>query len=88
VEEVNGLTWGGVRRMIEDFQRGEVDTYVRHIRAGVEALSQDRESLLVFSGWVSSQSPPLSATRTIANKSLVVKQRALQGLSVKLKATT
>jgi len=72
--------------MIEDFQRGEVDTYVRHIKAGVEALSQDAESLLVFSGWVSS--PPLSSTRTTANKSLGVKQRALQGLSAKLKATT
>lgn len=44
--------------MIEDFQRGEVDTYLRHIKAGVEALSQDAESLLVFSGWVSSP-PPL-----------------------------
>ncbi|PWW72895.1 hypothetical protein C7212DRAFT_220448 [Tuber magnatum] len=36
--------------MIEDFQRGEVDTYVRHIKAGVEAVSEDAESLLVFSG--------------------------------------
>ncbi|RPA96582.1 hypothetical protein L873DRAFT_1743633 [Choiromyces venosus 120613-1] len=36
--------------MIEDFQRGEVDTYVRHIKAGIEAASQDPESLLVFSG--------------------------------------
>ena len=74
--------------MIEDFQRGEVDTYLRHIKAGVEALSQDAESLLVFSGWVSSPPPPLPSTRTTANKSLGVKQRALQGLSAKLKATT
>ena len=44
--------------MIEDFQRGEVDTYVRHIKAGVEALSQVAECLLVFSGWVSSPPPP------------------------------
>ncbi|KAG0125447.1 hypothetical protein HOY82DRAFT_571898 [Tuber indicum] len=36
--------------MIEDFQKGEVDTYVRHIKAGVESVSEDAESLLVFSG--------------------------------------
>lgn len=36
--------------MIEDFQRGEVETYVRHIEAGVRIAAKDPASLLVFSG--------------------------------------
>jgi hypothetical protein len=37
--------------LIADFQRGETPTFVQHIKAGVEALAQDRSnSVLVFTG--------------------------------------
>ncbi|KIV81773.1 hypothetical protein PV11_03933 [Exophiala sideris] len=36
--------------LIEPFQRGETDTYIAHIEAGVRQLSKDENALLVFSG--------------------------------------
>lgn len=36
--------------LIADFQKGETPTFKAHAEAGVEALSQDREAVLVFSG--------------------------------------
>jgi hypothetical protein len=39
--------------LIADFQRGETPTFVQHIKAGVEALTQDRPgSVLMISGYV------------------------------------
>ncbi|KAI4193576.1 MAG: hypothetical protein LQ346_003877, partial [Caloplaca aetnensis] len=38
---------------IEPFQRGETPTFIAHIKAGLEVLSQEPSSLLVFSGHVS-----------------------------------
>jgi hypothetical protein len=37
--------------LIADFQRGETDTFIEHIRAGVAALAEDiDDGVLVFSG--------------------------------------
>ncbi|KIW10905.1 hypothetical protein PV08_10204 [Exophiala spinifera] len=36
--------------LIEPFQQGETDTYIAHVEAGVRALAQDPNALLVFSG--------------------------------------
>lgn len=37
--------------LIADFQRGETDTFIEHIKAGVRCLAQDYDnSVLVFSG--------------------------------------
>ncbi|KAF5856942.1 hypothetical protein ETB97_006485 [Aspergillus alliaceus] len=36
--------------LIEPFQKGETPTFTAHIRAGLEALSNDPSALLVFSG--------------------------------------
>jgi hypothetical protein len=37
--------------LIADFQRGETPTFIKHVKAGVEALALDRSgSALVFSG--------------------------------------
>lgn len=40
----------GEHRLIEDFQKGETPTFIEHARAGVGALAEDPEALLVFSG--------------------------------------
>ena len=36
--------------LIEPFQTGETDTYIRHIEAGVGELAKDEAAILVFSG--------------------------------------
>ncbi|KAI5462090.1 hypothetical protein BGZ63DRAFT_355037 [Mariannaea sp. PMI_226] len=54
----HGIWLGGASRgqdetewLIADFQRGETSTFIEHIKAGVKALSLDREeAALVFSG--------------------------------------
>lgn len=54
----HGIWLGGPSRgadesewLIADFQRGETDTFVEHIKAGVRALAAEQEdSVLVFSG--------------------------------------
>jgi hypothetical protein len=38
------------QRAIETFQHGETPTFVEHIEAGLRALSEQPQSLLVFSG--------------------------------------
>lgn len=35
---------------IEPFQRGETPTFMRHVKAGLKALEEQPDSLLVFSG--------------------------------------
>ncbi|KAI4175671.1 MAG: hypothetical protein LQ348_006139, partial [Seirophora lacunosa] len=35
---------------IEPFQRGETPTFIEHIQAGLRILSEEPDSLLVFSG--------------------------------------
>lgn len=41
---------------IEPFQRGEATTFVNHIRAGAQALQDQKNSLLVFSGGATKKS--------------------------------
>ncbi|KAI1608947.1 hypothetical protein EDD37DRAFT_132812 [Exophiala viscosa] len=36
--------------LIEPFQKGETDTYIAHVEAGVKELAKDENALLVFSG--------------------------------------
>lgn len=36
--------------LIADFQKGETPTFKAHAEAGAEALSQDPDAVLVFSG--------------------------------------
>ncbi|KAI4140006.1 MAG: hypothetical protein L6R39_006006 [Caloplaca ligustica] len=36
---------------IEPFQRGETPTFIEHIKAGLKVLSEEPNSLLVFSGY-------------------------------------
>ncbi|RPB13412.1 hypothetical protein P167DRAFT_486492 [Morchella conica CCBAS932] len=40
----------GQRRAINDFQKGETRTFIKHIEAGVSIALQNPETLLVFSG--------------------------------------
>lgn len=35
---------------VESFQRGETPTFIEHIKAGLKTLSEEPNSLLVFSG--------------------------------------
>jgi hypothetical protein len=42
----------GRRRAINDFQKGETRTFIKHIEAGVSIALQNPETLLVFSGYV------------------------------------
>lgn len=42
----------GQRRAINDFQKGETRTFIKHIEAGVSIALQNPETLLVFSGYV------------------------------------
>jgi hypothetical protein len=37
-------------RLIEPFQRGETPTFTAHVQAGLRALAEDPNGLLVFSG--------------------------------------
>ncbi|KAJ5930137.1 hypothetical protein N7466_005630 [Penicillium verhagenii] len=37
-------------RFIESFQKGETPTFIKHVKAGLEALSGDPNALLIFSG--------------------------------------
>lgn len=36
--------------IIEDWKKGETPTYIAHIKAGLQALSEDDRAILVFSG--------------------------------------
>ncbi len=36
--------------VIEPFQRGETSTFIKHVKAGLEVLSGEPGSLLVFAG--------------------------------------
>lgn len=45
-------------RLIEPFQKGETDTFVKHAEAALELLVDSPNALLVFSGWAF-QSPSL-----------------------------
>lgn len=38
-------------RVIEAFQKGETPTFIRHVKAGLQALADDPCGLLVFSGY-------------------------------------
>lgn len=55
------LYWSDIGRVIEPFQRGETSTFMEHIRAGLEGLEDRPTSLLVFSGWLSSNSDAIEA---------------------------
>ncbi|KPM34152.1 hypothetical protein AK830_g12418 [Neonectria ditissima] len=71
----HGIWLGGPSRgsdeaewLIADFQRGETDTFVEHIKAGVERLASDREgSVLVFSGGPTRTETQLSEAQSYAN---------------------
>ncbi|KEY72140.1 hypothetical protein S7711_00151 [Stachybotrys chartarum IBT 7711] len=54
--------------LIADFQRGETDTFIEHIRAGVAALAEDPDgSVLVFSGGPTRPETPLSEAQSYAD---------------------
>ncbi|KAK7425202.1 hypothetical protein QQX98_000117 [Neonectria punicea] len=71
----HGIWLGGPSRgadeaewLIADFQRGETDTFVQHIKAGVECLARDREgSVLMFSGGPTRTETQLSEAQSYAN---------------------
>lgn len=42
--------WDEAEWLIEDYKRGETPTFIEHIKAGVQLLSQDENAVLVFSG--------------------------------------
>ena len=37
-------------RAIEPFQKGEIPTFIAHIKAGLRVLEEQPDSMLVFSG--------------------------------------
>lgn len=37
---------------IESFQKGETPNFIEHVKAGLKALEEEPNSLLVFSGYV------------------------------------
>ena len=43
-------SWLIFSRLIESFQKGETPTFINHAQAGLKALSEDPDSLLIFSG--------------------------------------
>lgn len=45
-------------RLIEPFQKGETPTFIEHVKAGLAALVQRPDSLLVFSGSDFRNHPP------------------------------
>ncbi|KAH7149149.1 hypothetical protein B0J13DRAFT_440624 [Dactylonectria estremocensis] len=71
----HGIWLGGRSRggdeaewLIADFQRGETDTFVEHIKAGVKCLAEDRDSsVLVFSGGPTRNETQLSEAQSYAN---------------------
>ncbi|KAJ4396128.1 hypothetical protein N0V93_000345 [Gnomoniopsis smithogilvyi] len=53
--------------LIEDWKKGESPTYTAHIKAGLQALSEDDRGVLVFSGGPTCPSMRLSEARSYAN---------------------
>ncbi|KAH7011400.1 hypothetical protein EDB80DRAFT_388317 [Ilyonectria destructans] len=54
--------------LIADFQRGETDTFIEHIKAGVKCFADDRAgSVLMFSGGPTRKESPLSEAQSYAN---------------------
>ena len=39
-------------RLIEEFQKGETPTFIKHVRTGLKELAGDPGALLAFSGYV------------------------------------
>jgi folylpolyglutamate synthase len=42
--------WDEAEWLIEGYKQGETPTFIEHIKAGVQTLSQDETAVLVFSG--------------------------------------
>lgn len=42
--------WDEAEWLIEGYKKGETPTFIEHIKAGVQLLSQDENAVLVFSG--------------------------------------
>jgi folylpolyglutamate synthase len=42
--------WDESEWLIEGYKQGETPTFIEHIKAGVQILSQDESAVLVFSG--------------------------------------
>ncbi|OPB43912.1 SSCRP protein [Trichoderma guizhouense] len=54
--------------LIADFQRGETDTFIEHIKAGVRCLAQDYDNaVLAFSGGPTRKETTLSEAQSYAN---------------------
>ncbi|KAF7545045.1 hypothetical protein G7Z17_g9482 [Cylindrodendrum hubeiense] len=71
----HGIWLGGPSRgrneaewLIADFQHGETDTFIEHIKAGVKRLADDREgAVLMFSGGPTRKETQLSEAQSYAN---------------------
>ena len=42
--------WDEAEWLIEGYKQGETPTFIEHIKAGVQILTQDENAVLVFSG--------------------------------------
>jgi len=43
--------WEEAEWLIEGYKQGETPTFIEHIKAGVQVLSEDESAVLAFSGW-------------------------------------
>ncbi|KAL2016633.1 hypothetical protein VTK56DRAFT_3251 [Thermocarpiscus australiensis] len=59
--------WDEAEWLIEGYKQGETPTFIEHIKAGLEILSQDESAVLVFSGGPTRKETTLSEARSYYN---------------------
>ncbi|KAL1840226.1 hypothetical protein VTJ49DRAFT_709 [Mycothermus thermophilus] len=59
--------WDEAEWLIEEYKKGETPTFIEHIKAGVKLLSEDEDSVLVFSGGPTRKEIRLSEARSYYN---------------------
>ncbi|KAM7223291.1 FolC bifunctional protein [Rhypophila decipiens] len=59
--------WDESEWLIESYKKGETPTFIEHIKAGVKALAEDGQSVLVFSGGPTRKETPISEAKSYHN---------------------